>query len=154
MIKGLYEAHLPVRDLKKSIPFYQKLNLELTQPYKEGDKVAFFWIEKGKSWIGLWENQEAAETNYHPSLRHIAFEVRLEDLRKAKEWLLEMDIEMREDFGLTPKEPFVMPRNSHAMVYFNDPDGNSLELIAYLNKETENLDIMYLSEWEKQHFNN
>lgn len=149
MIKGLYEAHLPVRDLKISIPFYQKLNLEMTKTYQEGDKVAFFWIEKGKSWIGLWENQEAAETKYHPSLRHIAFEVSLEDLKKAKDWLQELEIELREDFGIKPTEPIVMPRNSHTMVYFNDPDGNSLELIAYLHKEPENLEIMYLSDWEK-----
>lgn len=29
MIKGLYEAHLPVSDLQQSIIFYEKLGLEL-----------------------------------------------------------------------------------------------------------------------------
>jgi len=47
MIKGLYEAHLPVSDLERSIDFYKNLNLELAF---QKEKVAFFWIEKGRSW--------------------------------------------------------------------------------------------------------
>jgi catechol 2,3-dioxygenase-like lactoylglutathione lyase family enzyme len=47
MIKGLYEAHLPVSDLVRSIDFYKNLNLELA--FQKG-KVAFFWIEKGRNW--------------------------------------------------------------------------------------------------------
>ena len=39
MIKGLYEAHLPVSNLEKSITFYKKLGLELAY-VKE--KLAFF----------------------------------------------------------------------------------------------------------------
>ena len=38
MIKGLYEAHLLVRNLKVSIPFYESLGLKL---YKRGDNIAF-----------------------------------------------------------------------------------------------------------------
>ena len=36
MIRGLYEAHLPVRNLKVSIPFYESLGLKL---YKRGNNV-------------------------------------------------------------------------------------------------------------------
>ena len=43
MIRGLYEAHLPVRNLKVSIPFYESLGLKL---YKRGDNIAFFWIKR------------------------------------------------------------------------------------------------------------
>lgn len=39
MIKGLYEGHLPVIDLERSIEFYGKLGLKL---YKKYEKVAFF----------------------------------------------------------------------------------------------------------------
>lgn len=46
MMKGLYEAHLPVSDLKASISFYEKLELTLAH---ENERVAFLWIEKGKS---------------------------------------------------------------------------------------------------------
>jgi catechol 2,3-dioxygenase-like lactoylglutathione lyase family enzyme len=71
MIKGLYEAHLPVSNLERSIEFYKNLNLELAY---QNEKLAFFWIEKGLSWLGLWET-EKVDTPYHPSLRHIAFHV-------------------------------------------------------------------------------
>ncbi|MGG0729606.1 VOC family protein [Bacillus paramycoides] len=69
MIKGLYEAHLPVSNLQNSIEFYQKLGLKLAWCDED---TAFFWIEEGKSWLGLWEGNEY-ETQYHPSLRHIFF---------------------------------------------------------------------------------
>ena len=44
MIKGLYEAHLPVKNMKRSVAFYQGLGLELAHI---GERVSFFWIEKG-----------------------------------------------------------------------------------------------------------
>lgn len=46
MIRGLYEAHLPVSNLKKSIEFYQNLGLELAW---RGEDGAFFWIEKRRA---------------------------------------------------------------------------------------------------------
>ncbi len=67
MILGLYEAHLPVSNLHQSIEFYSKLGLELA--WRDED-TAFFWIEKEKSWVGLWQGEEYL-TSYHPSLRHI-----------------------------------------------------------------------------------
>ena len=56
MIRGLYEAHLPVRDLKRSIEFYEGLGLQLD--HKVEDNLAFLWIEKDKSWLGLWETEK------------------------------------------------------------------------------------------------
>lgn len=44
MIKGLYEAHLPVSNLENSISFYRNLGLELA--YKQ-DHLAFFLDCKG-----------------------------------------------------------------------------------------------------------
>ncbi len=41
MIKGLYEAHLPVSNLQQSINFYEKIGLKL---YKKYEKVAFLWL--------------------------------------------------------------------------------------------------------------
>ncbi|MDZ5471297.1 VOC family protein [Bacillus sp. 31A1R] len=149
MIKGLYEAHLPVSNLEKSTEFYRGLGLELAIQY---EKTAFFWIEKNVSWLGLWEGEQV-RTSYHPSLRHVAFRVELEDLKKAKEWLKEKGIIMREEFGFKPTEPIVMPDQAHAMVYFDDPDGNSIEFICKLNAEPETKPKMYLSDWEKERRN-
>lgn len=151
MIKGLYEAHLPVRDLEKSIEFYKKLDLELAY---QTDKLAFFWMEKGHSWLGLWETDKV-DTPYHPSLRHIAFHVSLEDIRDAGDWLKQRGIEARTAFGFSPEEqPLVLANDAHAhaAVYFHDPDGNSLELIAPLRLDTEEkLEKMSLKEWDQKY---
>ncbi|WP_342587606.1 hypothetical protein [Alteribacter populi] len=45
MIKGLYEAHLPVSDLEEAIAFYIGLGLEFD--HKVEDRLAFIWIERG-----------------------------------------------------------------------------------------------------------
>ncbi|MCA1002341.1 VOC family protein [Bacillus thuringiensis] len=146
MIKGLYEAHLPVHSLKVSIPFYESLGLTL---YKRGDNIAFFWITENKSWLGLWEGAEY-KVHYHPSLRHIAFQVSLHDLENAIYWLNQKGISARKDFGMEPIEPIVFPELAHASVYFNDPDGNSLELIAQLPVGLPTEEKVYLSKWKKQ----
>lgn len=144
MIKGLYETHLPVSDLNRSIPFYESLGLKL---FKRYPTTAFFWIVENHSWLGLWEGEEY-KTKYHPSLRHLAFQVEISDLKSAINWLSERGIPARKDFGFDPIEPIVFPDQAHAAVYFDDPDGNSLELIARLPFEVQNQPKMYLSEWE------
>ncbi|MDN7245651.1 VOC family protein [Planococcus shenhongbingii] len=150
MIKGLYEAHLPVSNLLESIEFYKKLGLEVAS---QNETLAFFWIQKGRSWLGLWETDKVA-TPYHPSLRHIAFQVDLEDMENAKEWLEDSGITIRTAFGFSPKEqPLVLPNipHAHAAIYFHDPDGNSLELIAPLKGDCEEeLQKMTLEAWNSK----
>ncbi|MBU9714141.1 VOC family protein [Evansella tamaricis] len=148
MIKGLYEAHLPVSNLKRSIAFYEDLGLEFS--HSHGDQLAFFWVEKGKSWLGLWET-ENVKLAYHPSIRHIAFQVTLEDLKKSIAWLEKRGYHPREAFGFEPIEPFVMAHHdmAHAKIHFNDPDGNSLEFICKMENPKKITKRMYLSEWEK-----
>lgn len=148
MIKGLYEAHLPVSDLKQSVLFYKELGLELD--HIVDDKIAFLWIEKDKSWLGLWETDNV-KLEYHPSIRHVAFQVSLDDLKNSVAWLRDREVKPREAFGFEPIEPFVMPHQqyAHAKIHFNDPDGNSLEFICKLKNPKEIATHMYLSEWEQ-----
>ncbi|XXM74615.1 VOC family protein [Lysinibacillus sphaericus] len=147
MIKGLYEAHLPVSEMQASIEFYLKLGLEIAY---ESEKVSFVWIEKGKSWLGLWEADQV-NIPYHASIRHIAFHVEAEDIIKAKEWLKDRRIEVREAFGFShERQPLVLPNNpqAHACLYFEDPDGNSLEFIAPLRLDhEEEFVMMTLEDW-------
>lgn len=149
MIKGIYEAHLPVSNLNKSIEFYKKLDLEIA--YQQ-EKLVFFWIEKGKSWLGLWETDKV-NTPYHPSLRHIAFQIDKDNMQGIKEWLEERDIDVSTNFGFPPeKQPLVLPNNpqAHAAIYFKDPDGNSIELIAPLRLDyEEEFKMMTLEEWNQ-----
>ncbi|WP_079710327.1 VOC family protein [Paraliobacillus ryukyuensis] len=150
MIKGLFEAHLPVSDLNKSIKFYEGLGLEFDHKIEE--RLAFLWIEKDKSWLGLWKTDKV-EVEYHPSIRHIAFEVSLEGLKDSVDWLINKGYTPRKAFGFEPTEPFVMPNPKegfgHAKIHFNDPDGNSLEFICKIDNPKNITEKMYLSEWEK-----
>ncbi|MGE7768508.1 VOC family protein [Peribacillus sp. NPDC096540] len=148
MIKGLYEAHLPVSNLNRSIEFYEGLGLQFD--HKVEDRLAFLWIEKDKSWLGLWETDKV-EVEYHPSIRHIAFQVTLEDLKNSVVWLKNKGYKPRAAFGFDPIEPFVMPHEeyAHAKIHFNDLDGNSLELICKLENPKKIKKRMYLSEWEQ-----
>ena len=150
MIKGLYEAHLPVSNLEESIAFYKKLGLELAH-VKE--KLAFFWIVKGESWLGLWES-ESVNIPYHPSIRHIAFKVDKDDIDTARTWLESLGIEVRTAFGFSPEmQPLVLPNNphAHAAIYFHDLDGNSIELISPLRLDVpEDFTMMTLAEWKNK----
>lgn len=147
MILGLYEAHLPVSNLERSKRFYAGLGLELAW---EDEETAFFWIEKEKSWIGLWEGKEY-ETPYHPSLRHLAFRVSYDDLKKSLAWLRSIGVEPVPFGSRTEVHPFIRPHQGNASVYFNDPDGNSLELICHVNVPealTKSTDKWSFEQWE------
>lgn len=148
MIEGLYESHLPVSNLDNSIKFYEKLGLKFA--WRDGE-TAFFWIEEGKSWLGLWEGKES-ETPYHPSLRHIAFRISYENMKSSLNWLRSIQIDAVPFGSRTSVEPFVRPHQGNASVYFQDPDGNSLELMCYVEVPTELRHItnkLSLDEWEE-----
>ncbi|OPA81239.1 hypothetical protein BVG16_02650 [Paenibacillus selenitireducens] len=91
MIEGLYEAHLPVRNLAVSIAFYNRLGLKLA--WQDEDSV-YFWIVEGESWIGLWEGKEM-ETPYHPALRHFAFRTTYDKIKQSVTWLNSLGIQER-----------------------------------------------------------
>lgn len=149
MIKGLYEAHLPVSNLERSVEFYLKLNLEIAY---QSEKVVFFWIDKGKSWLGLWETDKV-RTPYHPSLRHVAFRIDRQNMDDIKRWLEERGIAIKSAFGFSGEEqPLVLNNNpqAHATIYFEDPDGNSLECISPLRLNfEETFEQMSLKTWEQ-----
>lgn len=84
-------------------------------------------------------------------MRHIAFYVDLDDLKKAKVWLKERGIEVRDEFHQGTEEPVVVPSQAHAMIYFDDLDGNHLEFITRLPKEIDQSEKMYLSKWEQMY---
>ncbi|MNP16553.1 fosfomycin resistance protein FosB [compost metagenome] len=133
--------------MKESIEFYLKLGLELA--WRDED-TAFFWIEKEKSWIGLWEGKQFS-TPYHPSLRHIAFRVSYEDLKNSLNWFQELQIEAVPFGSRDSVNPFVRPNQGNASVYFDDPDGNSLELMCFIDvpDRLKNItDKLSIEEWE------
>lgn len=130
MIKGLFESHLPVSNLEKSIVFYEKLGLELESIIL---KSCIFGLKRIK--VGLvYGKLMLANIHITQPIRHVAFEVTLEDLRKSISWLKERQITTREAFGFEGTEPFVSPHEdkAYAKIHFYDLDGNSLEFITEL----------------------
>lgn len=117
----------------------------------EGRLYSLFWIEEGKNWLGLWGCHEV-KTPYHPSVRHIAFTVSYEDLKSSVKWLQSLDIDAMPFGKRQTVEPFVRPYQGNASVYFQDPDGNSLEFISFIDVPPEQKfvkKVLSLKEWEQ-----
>jgi lactoylglutathione lyase len=145
MIQNLYETHLQVSNLEKSIQFYKKLGLQLGLVNKER-KVAFFYIGEAKQLLGLWEVPNGKQVNP----RHFAFGTELDQLMNSINWLRERGIEPISEFGKEPIEPIVHTWMPAASVYFKDPDGNELEFIAWLKDNPKDIGhVPYLSEWNE-----
>jgi lactoylglutathione lyase len=129
-VSGLYESHLTVFDLDRSIAFYRDVvGLELAHTVPERH-AAFFWIGgRERSMLGLW--------SIHSSpirLRlHIAFSTELEQVIRSVDVLRSKGIVPRlRGGGPELDEPTVFPWMPAASVFFDDPDGHSLEYIAIL----------------------
>lgn len=150
-ISGLYESHLTVSDLNTSIGFYRDvLGLELAHVVPDRH-AAFFWVGgRERSMLGLW--------NVHRSpvrLRaHLAFAVALDDVIDAVGVLRSRGILPR-DGGGGPEieEPVVLPWMPAASVFFDDPDGHSLELISILPEppRPDLSETLTLSAWRLMH---
>jgi lactoylglutathione lyase len=128
-IRGLFETHLAVTDLPRSMSFFgDALGLELAQAFPERG-VAFYWIgRRGDSMLGLWE----AGMGPQRLTLHFAFSVALEDLLQAPARLRAANITPLDFWEKPTDEPFVFAWMPAASVFFHDPDGNLLEFLAML----------------------
>ena len=146
-IRGLFEAHLTVSDLDRSIAFYRDvLGLPLAQVIPERN-VAFFWVPASdKAMLGLW----SIGTSPLGMRLHIAFDVTLQHVFES--------VARLRGAGLTPlspghepvDEPTVLAWMPAASVYFDDPDGHSLEFIAMLpDRPRPELGCVAWSQWRR-----
>ncbi|MGJ1191421.1 VOC family protein [Sphingobacterium multivorum] len=128
MIQGLYETHIQVRDLAKSVAFYTEV-LGLRVAHRDPTRpIVFLWIGTGKDYmLGLWQE----ETNFQP--RHFAFRADKEDiLNYAVDYLKTRDLTPYNFLKDGIEAPMVFAWMPALAIYFNDPDGNQLEFIAVL----------------------
>jgi len=147
-VQRLFETHLTVSDLQRSIGFYRDVvGLELAFEPSERN-VAFFWIgESGQSMLGLWSLGVAPLG----LTLHLAFDVALNDLLDAPKRLKTKGIKPLSFFGVETTEPSVICWMPAASVYFRDPDGHTLEYLTMLDKEPRpDLGIITWSEWLDQ----
>ena len=115
-IKGLYEVAIRVKDLARSEAFYKDV-LGL----KEGLR------DERRNWIFLYAGGDAGmvvlqEDKGEWPTQHFAFTVNEPDISQAAEMLREK--------GVSVSEPVYHEWMNAVSVYFDDPDGHALELLA------------------------
>jgi lactoylglutathione lyase len=143
---SLFEAHLTVGDVGRSIAFYRDtLGLPLAYELPERD-AAFFWVgEPGDSMLGLWGAGSAPIR----LLSHIAFKTSLDEVLGACDRLRASGIEPLSFFAEPADEPSVIGWMPAAAVYLRDPDGHLLEYLAMLDDQPRpEVGIVPWSEWD------
>jgi lactoylglutathione lyase len=129
-VQGLFETHLTVADLARSVAFYEDVvGLPLASELPERG-AAFHWIGgPGRGLLGLW-SIGSAPVNMQ---LHVAFAMSLSDVLSAPERLARKGVEPLSFFGEPSREPSVIGWMPAAAVYFRDPDGHLLEFLAMLD---------------------
>src|SRR5689334_23389396 len=116
-VTGLFETHLTVGDLGRSVAFYRDvvgLPVALEVPERG---AAFFWIgAPGEAMLGLWSLGSAP---MGLSL-HIALRTPVEDVQRACDALRSNGVTPLSFFGSETQEPSVIGWMPAAAVYFRD----------------------------------
>lgn len=130
-VQGLFETHLTVSNLQRSIKFYQDIvGLQLALEVSDRN-AAFFWIgDSNHSMLGLWSfGSIPIGLNLH-----IAFEVAIDDLLEASNRLRLNGIRSLSFFGEETTEPNVIGWMPAAAIYFRDPDNHLIEYLTMLDR--------------------
>ena len=147
-VTGLFETHLTVADLQRSVAFYRDI-VGLPVALEIPDRgAAFLWIgEPGEAMLGLWSIGSAPMGMQ----LHVAFTMALPDVLDAPERLLGQGVQPLSFFGEPADEPSVIGWMPAATLYFRDPDGHLLEYLTMLDEEPRpDLGIVPWSDWLAQ----
>lgn len=145
MIKGLFETHLYVKDLERSVKFYKNV-LGLEECHRDEKRnIVFFWVgAPQKFMLGIWQMPEA-----EVKPRHFAFEC-------EPEWVLNNSVRFLHNKNLScynflndgPDRPMVFAWMPAVSIYFNDPDGHVLEFIGILDGTAKpELGVISYEDW-------
>ena len=143
-VAGLFETHLTVSDVPRSIAFYRDVvGLPLAFEVPERGAVLFWIAAPGQ---GLWSMGSAPMG----LVLHLAFRVSLDDVMSACERLRSLGITPLSFFAEETTEPSVIGWMPAAAVYFRDPDGHLLEYLAMLDEPPRpGVGIVSWSEWTR-----
>lgn len=127
-VTGLFETHLSVSDLDRSVAFYRDIvGLPLAHVVPER-QVAFLWIgAPGEAMLGLWGTTAPIGLRLHFALR-----MAKADVIAAPAVLRGRGVEPL-GFGSEPTDTAVVYGWMPAVcIFFKDPDGHSVEFISML----------------------
>jgi catechol 2,3-dioxygenase-like lactoylglutathione lyase family enzyme len=139
-VRGLFETHLTVRDLERSIAFYRDVVGLAPAHLAPERRAAFLWIGgRGRGMLGLW----SIGTSPLGQHLHFSMAMALEELVAAPARLRAAGVPPRDG-----DEPVVIGWMPAASVFFEDPDGHSVELISVLPHEPRpDVSWIPLSKW-------
>ena len=147
-IRGLFEAHLTVSDLDRSIAFYRDvlgLTAGAAHSRAPGGVLLGAVIRQGHA------RPVVIGTSPLRMRLHIAFDVALPQVFESVAALRRAGITPRSGDGAPIEEPVVLCWMPAASVYFDDPDGHSLEFICMLDETPRpELGRVSWSEWRRQ----
>ena len=147
MIRGIFETHIHVLNLEKSMEFYQEvIGLELGLK-EEGRRIAFYWVGgKNQGMLGLWEKKPEEIVS-----QHFAFQIPLSEMDKAIEGLRAKGIKGYNFLGDGTDNPMVFGWMPALAIYFDDPDGHVLEYIAPLEGDPRpELAVVSREKWQEE----
>lgn len=145
MIKGLFETHLFVENLERSVNFYTNILGLIPCGYNNERRIAFFWIgAPQQAMLGLWEKPKDQIDS-----RHFAFQCDVEDvLHKSIAFLKARNLEPYNFLKNGNEEPMVFAWMPALAIYFKDPDGHELEFISILEgKAKPELGVISYEAW-------
>jgi lactoylglutathione lyase len=133
-IQAVYETHIPVADLARSVAFYRDIvGLTLAREIPARN-VAFFWVgDKSTGMLGLW----GAGSGPLRMVQHFAFRMGLDDVIAAVARLRDLGVTPLGFSGEPVEEPVVIGWMPAVSVYISDPDGHSIEFIAVLDEPAD-----------------
>ncbi|PLR66535.1 VOC family protein [Bacillus sp. UMB0893] len=124
--QSIQHVSLSVTNLEMAKHFYENILClkEIERPPFDSDGA---WYEIGSQQIHLIvdENSQTLRKNHDLNSREGHLALRINDYRSALDWLVQHHIEYRED---------VNGVSGFDQIYFNDPDGNLIELNIMSNK--------------------
>ncbi len=143
---AIFETHVFTTDLERGMHFYgTTLGLQLAYVV-ESRRIAFYWIGgPGAAMLGVWE---VAPKAWQRS--HFAFTIHEDQIEAALQDLRDSGIASVDFFGEPTDDPSVHAWMPAVGIFFRDPDGNSLELVAMLSDPPRpDLSVVPLSDWRR-----
>ncbi|MFS4581871.1 VOC family protein [Phaeobacter sp. C3_T13_0] len=145
-LTGIYETHLTVRNLQTAMEFYGEiLGLELARHIPER-QVAFYWVGgPAQGMLGLWSGASAPM-----GMRlHMAFRSTVSAMDGVCDRLSDAGVVPLDFNGMPTDEPVVLGWMPALSIYFTDPDGHSIEILAPMTGHPDaNFGVSAYSDWK------